>query len=350
MIREIVVEPQAVAWLPWAVSYFFFIGIAFTSVMIAFYMRFLSKNHNVLHELIVVTIALSCVIVAPIALVADLHQPARAYNFYFSMAPWSWMAWGSFFVPIFAVSVVGYFFFLMRQVATAESFPKWLRFLFLGKFNNVLWTKLFSLASLGSASLVLLYTVMEVYIVTARPLWNEIALAPLFFFSILPTAALLIALILRVVFKTQVSKWLNTVALVSVVILALTMFWYTQTSTENAFAIIALWNNSYALLFTVTSLVLLGVTLVIPNNSIMMMTLRAVLAMGVGVLVRWMVLMEAQFIPKYNILLNPYDLLWSSDGILGMVGMIGLWLVVGVILWQLLSYALQPKIEGRHYG
>lgn len=350
IIREVLVEPQAMAWLPWAVSYFFFVGIAFSAAMIGFAMRFLRKNHNVYHELIAVTIALSCVIVAPIALVADLHQPARAYNFYFSMAPWSWMAWGSFFIPLFAVSVAGYFLFLVRQVATPESFPKWLRFIFLGKTNNTLFTKIFSFSSLITAGLVFLYTVMEIYIVTARPLWNEVALAPLFFFSIFPVAALLIALAIRLVFKVQADKWLTQASLISAILLALTLFWYTQTSALNAQAIGILWRNSNSILFTLISLSALTVLLLIPKNSLAVVALRALMALVVGGLVRWIVLMEAQMIPKYNALINSYQFTWTTDGGLGMVGMLGLWLLVGVILWQLLTYVLQPKIGGRHYG
>lgn len=349
-IREVLVEPQAMAWLPWAVSYFFFVGIAFSAAMIGFAMRFLSKNHNIYHELIAITIAFSCVIVAPIALVADLHQPARAYNFYLSMAPWSWMAWGSFFIPLFAISVAGYFLFLVRQVATPKSFPNWLRYIFLGKMNNALFIKIFSFLAFITAGLVFLYTVMEVYIVTARPLWNEVALAPLFFFSIFPAAALLIDLAIRLVFKVQAHKWLTQAALISAFLLALTLFWYTQTSALNAQAIGILWRHSNAILFTIISLSALTVLLLIPSKSLVVTALRALVALVVGGLVRWIVLMEAQMIPKYNALINSYQITWSSDGALGMVSMLGLWLLVGVILWQLLTYVLQSKVGGRHYG
>ncbi len=50
IIREIVVEPQAIAWLPWAVSYFFFIGLAFSSVFVGLLIHKMEKN--VRHEFI----------------------------------------------------------------------------------------------------------------------------------------------------------------------------------------------------------------------------------------------------------------------------------------------------------
>lgn len=34
MIREIMARPQEIAWLPWAVQYFFFIGLACGSVVV----------------------------------------------------------------------------------------------------------------------------------------------------------------------------------------------------------------------------------------------------------------------------------------------------------------------------
>ncbi|RRD41157.1 NrfD/PsrC family molybdoenzyme membrane anchor subunit, partial [Tessaracoccus sp. OH4464_COT-324] len=86
IIREILVEPQAIAWLPWAVSYFFFIGLACSSVLIAFLFN-LVKNSYV--ELIAISLAIVCVIVAPVALIADLHQPSRIINFYLNPTIWS---------------------------------------------------------------------------------------------------------------------------------------------------------------------------------------------------------------------------------------------------------------------
>lgn len=108
IIREIVVEPQAIAWLPWAVSYFFFIGLAFSSVFVGLLIHKVEKN--VRHEFIAIIVALSCAIVAPIALTADLHQPSRIVNFYLHLTPWSWMAWGAIFLPLFTLAVIGYFY------------------------------------------------------------------------------------------------------------------------------------------------------------------------------------------------------------------------------------------------
>lgn len=36
IIREIVVEPQAIAWLPWAVSYFFLLVSPFLVYLLAY--------------------------------------------------------------------------------------------------------------------------------------------------------------------------------------------------------------------------------------------------------------------------------------------------------------------------
>ena len=35
MIAEVLSQPQAVSWLPWAVQYFFFIGIAACAALLA---------------------------------------------------------------------------------------------------------------------------------------------------------------------------------------------------------------------------------------------------------------------------------------------------------------------------
>ena len=350
MIREVLVEPQGLAWLPWAVSYFSFIGIAYAAILVAFLMHFFSKSRNIKFELIAVTIALAFVIVGPIALLADLHQPARAYRFYFSMAPWSWMAWGSFFLPLFAVSVVGYFFFLVREIANPNSFPKWLKLLLKGNLNNSLFTKIFSISSLITAGLIVLYTFMEVYVVKARPLWHEPALLPLFLLSIYPAAALLIDFTISTIFKTATPKWLTTTSLVSALLLVVTLFWYTQTSAQNAEDILTLWHNSATLIPTVLSLSVLIIMLLIPRQSLLWKGIATLLAIIVGILIRWVVLIDVQMIPKYTALLNYYELSWSTNGGLGMISMLGLLLFVSVILWQLLTYVLQSKVEGHHYG
>lgn len=347
MIREVLVEAQELAWLPWAVSYFFFIGIAISGVFSAACIRYLSKRHDIYHELLTVSIALSAAIVAPIALTADLHQPGRAWHFYHTFAPWSWMAWGSLFLPLFTVSVVGYFLFLLRQIAEQEHLPKWLRPLLWGKVNDGFFGKIFCLLSVMSAGLILLYTTMEIYVVAARPLWHQTLLSPLLLFSVLPAAALFSAFMIRFALHHEPPEILTRIALVSALALVLVLV-YMALAHPRPLGI--LWQRSHTLLWSAASLSALIVLLLIPKQNLLLDGIRTLIAMLLAACIRWVLLIEVQTLPKYSALPNRYHFRWDADGGMGMVAMLGLWLLVGVILWQLLVYVLQEKMGGDYHG
>ncbi|WP_218760045.1 NrfD/PsrC family molybdoenzyme membrane anchor subunit, partial [Vibrio parahaemolyticus] len=100
-ITEVLVQPQAMAWLPWAVQYFFYIGSAYAAAIL-FLIALLFEKHTShrLRAALVLTLAIGA-IVGPLALTGDLHQPGRAWHFYAHITPWSWMSLGSLFLPVF---------------------------------------------------------------------------------------------------------------------------------------------------------------------------------------------------------------------------------------------------------
>ncbi len=100
-ITEVLVQPQAMAWLPWAVQYFFYICSAYAAAIL-FLIALLFEQHTShrLRAVLVLTMAIGA-IVGPLALTGDLHQPGRAWHFYAHITPWSWMSLGSLFLPVF---------------------------------------------------------------------------------------------------------------------------------------------------------------------------------------------------------------------------------------------------------
>ena len=78
IIDEVLAHPQDVSWLPWAVQYFFFIGIAACAALFACVLHWRKKETADLENLTLL-IALTCAITAPLALTADLHQTARVW-------------------------------------------------------------------------------------------------------------------------------------------------------------------------------------------------------------------------------------------------------------------------------
>lgn len=91
-IIEILTPSYDAAWLPWAVQYFFLVAIACTTAITAAIVAFRPVDVPERRLLpAAVTVLAVTAISAPVALLADLHQPARFWHFYVYFTPWFWM-------------------------------------------------------------------------------------------------------------------------------------------------------------------------------------------------------------------------------------------------------------------
>ncbi|AKD37596.1 hypothetical protein I926_01330 [Pasteurella multocida subsp. multocida OH4807] len=347
MIREIVVEPQAIAWLPWAVSYFFFIGLSFSSVFVGLWIN--QKEKNLWAEFIAITLALSCAIVAPIALTADLHQPSRIVNFYLNLTPWSWMAWGAIFLPLFTVAVVGYFLCLLRQVVPQTRLPKVFHLLYWGELNLTRWTTFFRLFSFVMSVLILIYTTMEVYAVEARPLWHHYGLMPLVLFSVLPTAFLLCRFFIQFFNPTSTQYAFSHLILFSLLMFIAVLAGIYFSSAQLAGQLTQLWQFSALPLLTLVCIIALGILIYLPQSQVLN-AITLCIGLCFTWLVRWILVIQVQSIAKYNALMNPYQLTWHVDGAIGILSVFSLWVCIGIVLWHLFSSALsQMDVTGGKY-
>ncbi|MCM2253088.1 MAG: polysulfide reductase NrfD, partial [Ramlibacter sp.] len=100
-IVEVLGFTREPGWLPWAVQYFFLIGISTAALLwtLPGLVWRLPRWRGLSRRALLA--ALVCGLAAPIALLADLHQPGRFLNFYLQPNLQSWMAWGSFFIPFY---------------------------------------------------------------------------------------------------------------------------------------------------------------------------------------------------------------------------------------------------------
>lgn len=81
-IIELLTPHYEVAWLPWAVQYFFLVGVA-TGAALLVSLCVCQPRSAALQRLLpvaVLTLAVSAM-AAPVSLLADLHQPARFWHF-----------------------------------------------------------------------------------------------------------------------------------------------------------------------------------------------------------------------------------------------------------------------------
>lgn len=345
-ITEILVQPQAIAWLPWAVQYFFYIGSAYAAAIL-FLLSYLFRAHtsHYLRAALVLTMSIGA-IVGPLALTGDLHQPARAWHFYTNLTPWSWMSLGSLLLPLFsALSVLTAWLYLRDDIIEL-------------KHSNSTITQKISLFSLGnwqttssqmitvtvltclSGLTIALYTGAEIYVVQSRPLWHQLATPLLLFVTAFIGAigfTLLLLGLLPIPAKanalTQSDQGLIKRALLLSAILAsiLLPIWASNNPSFSLY-------DSQQWLVRLASLSMsfiacIGIALLASKiaryNRPQLLVISAISLLSCWYL-RWVIIMDVQTMPKFDQGPYPYELPMGSAGLLGILGMAGLWIALAL--------------------
>lgn len=345
-ITEILVQPQAVAWLPWAVQYFFYIGSAYAAAIL-FLLSYLFRAHtsHYLRAALVLTMSIGAV-VGPLALTGDLHQPGRAWHFYTNLTPWSWMSLGSVFLPLFSMlSVLTAWLYLRDDIIELKhsdsAIAQKIALFSLGNWKTTS-TQMITVTVLTCLSglTIALYTGAEIYVIQSRPLWHQPA-APLLWFVTAFIGAIGFALLLLGLFPipakanafTQSDQGLIKRALLLSAVLAgiLLPIWASN-------------NPSFSLYDSQTWLVRLGslavsfiacIGIALLASKIALYNRPQLLVMSAISLLccwylRWVTIMDVQTIPKFDQGPYPYELPMGSAGLLGILGMSGLWLALAL--------------------
>lgn len=352
MIREIMARPQEIAWLPWAVQYFFFIGLACGSVIIAVWLRWREPNKTLRLELAAVSLAVVSGTVAPLALSADLHQPARIWHFYAHFTPWSWMSLGSLFLPLFSLSVVSYFVLLLRGRLRTQTLPFWARWLqIFPAWQEEKWLRWVALGCLLSAASILLYTGREVSVLRAQPLWYSLWLPWLLLLTAMQAVPPLLACWLR--HEPQWQPRLARYQAVTLLLLCISCLgWWLDGSTSSA-ALHRLASQGVVwrlagIAFVASILLLLALAWRVRRRALGAKGLlgQCMVALLLCWGVRWLLLMQTQTLPKFNVLTNPYVLPLGSEGLLAILGTLGLWIALIIGIRELQHQLMEKK----HYG
>ncbi|WOB76184.1 NrfD/PsrC family molybdoenzyme membrane anchor subunit [Achromobacter xylosoxidans] len=331
-ITELLTPVYDAAWLPWAVQYFFLIGIAATAALTAAGAAFGEAGSPARRLLpAAVTVLLVCAIAAPVSLLADLHQPGRFWHFYTRLTAWSWMWLGALLLPVFT------------GLAVLFCAAWW--------WGRMVWVRLLALALALSAVSILVYTGAEVMVLRARPLWHT---------PFLPLNFALTAWLGALGAMFLVGRWLpggmaalpvellRRLSVTSVVMMAIGAgAWIllgllgVDASFDAAlrlFGEFPVWRASLAgavaTAFCMIALLQRAPrTLAAPLPSAAL----ALTMLAAAWIFRWVVFMSVQGVPKYGAGLYLYDMPWGSDGLLGMIGVLGLC----VALVAAVTYALE---------
>ncbi|MDK3019797.1 NrfD/PsrC family molybdoenzyme membrane anchor subunit [Pseudodonghicola flavimaris] len=336
-IHELVGAVHEAAWLPWAVQYFFLIAISVTALLMAL-PGFLSGRADQLPRArLALMVAVTTGITAPIALLADLHQPFRFWEFFVYTHKTSWMAWGAWVVPSYVGLTLAFAWAVHRPGFASLGREDWrfawlFRWLSLGGESN--WfARPLGIAAGAAALGILVYTGMEVMVVRARPLWNTPFL-PLQFAATGCVGALGVMLVLeRALCRAPAleARLNRQLALALAVVGALGVAWFALASSglsprhAEALASVAgfpVWYRiaTWGALAIAVPFVL---ALALPRNT---GWVTGLIAIHAAWMFRWTVFMGGQAVPKVGSGL--YDALMPAglDGLMGVIGTFGLWI------------------------
>lgn len=185
LVTEVLVPRYGLAWYPWAVQYFFLVALSYGTLWLSAPGLLGAKEWKNTSRIALLA-CVSTTLVAPVALLADLHQPLRFWHFYAHPTLWSWMSIGSFILPLYLAVVLALAYLVWRPAIQAQRAASGLlgvyaRLLSFGNWQApAIFIPLLTLAALFISTGIMLYTGAEIAVVKGRPLWNTNWLIPMF--------------------------------------------------------------------------------------------------------------------------------------------------------------------------
>lgn len=350
-IVEVLGFAREPGWLPWAVQYFFLIGVSTAAFFLSLPglvgrrpgWRGMGRR--------ALLAALVCGLSAPVALLADLHQPGRFLNFYLHPNLGSWMAWGSFFIPLYLFGLALYAWLCLRPTLAAiadeadtpprmAALYRWLAY---GGHDNAGAIRLAALVAALGAVLILLYTGMEVMVVRARVLWNTALLPLLFALSAFTGGLGMIALFEGLARQrgaaALLGRWLVYTQWATLLLLGAWLGAGISGVSPAAAGMLDAVSGSSGWLQTFAWLVCsIAALLWMARTRPQSLLLAAALALHSAWLLRWIVFMGGQSIPKLGATGYPYVLSLRPDSLIGIIGTAGLCVAIYIVLTSFMRW------------
>lgn len=323
-ITEIISVTQEITWNSWAVQYFFFIGLSVGGTLLATATLLARRSDWLPIVRLGLLVAVTTGLVAPVALLADLHQPARFYQFYLNFTPSSWMSWGAFLLPLYLATLL----------------LSGLQGLYRDRTGSRPLTYLAALAASLAGLGIALYTGSEMGVLASRELWHSGWLVPAYLLSGL-AGAIGLALVINTLQSKDnpansrpLSRWLaGSLALTALWIGTWAMAGYLDLSGSGA-ALLRLameFSPVETLVFWIGIGLLLPLLLTLFNHAGLNLMAGPLALFGAWML-RWVVFIGGQGIPKNGAGFYAFELPPGVDGLLGILGSLGLWLAILIIV------------------
>ncbi|RUR34824.1 tetrathionate reductase [Vreelandella andesensis] len=353
---ELLAPRYDIAWYPWAVQYFFMIAVSYASLWLTAPALIFGKQAWLPTARLALIACISTTLVAPVALLADLHQPLRFWHFYAYANTHSWMSIGSVVLPLYLISILGLAWLAWRPALQAQRntagiggfIAKWLS-MGSGSTPRAL-VAVVCLAALLLSSGIMFYTGAELAIVKARPLWNTIWLPPMLVATGFIAAAGLLLVLNRVsglCSQTAIRQMLYVLLVACGVAGLIAFSWFLDGINAHVGSVAAAlesvryspsWRNT-ALWGGITGIGLFAAVIVLLTRSpkrqptlFAWAWLLGLVAIHMGWMFRWVVLMDVQHVARNSAGFHHYGIPAGSSGILGIVGTFGLWLAAILLI------------------
>ena len=350
-VIEILAPRYQLAWYPWAVQYFFLVALSYCSFWIA--VPGLLMNRPAWRDTarLALLAAMTTAVVAPIALLADLHQPLRFWHFYAYFTPTSWMSMGSLMLPPYVVAIVALTWLTWREpMIASRSRTDWrgtlARLVTLGDWRAHRGIVL----GVGAVALVLslgitLYTGSEIAIIKARSLWHTPWLIPVFITTGMIGAAGLILVLNHLGGPRSESTVRQMLALMvfsgvlTAIMAALWVFeglFYTDSSVAAAINSVR-WDHEWRM-SAFWGVTVGGILTAVAAAALWRPRLGGqawflgLVGLHLAWMTRWVILMDVQTVQKQTAGFSQYVVGWHSNGWVGVIGTFGLWLAIVMVI------------------
>lgn len=353
-IVETVNVVREVAWLPWAVQYFFLIGLSYGAFLLSLPGIVGRRAGWIGISRLALLGALLCGLTAPVALLADLHQPGRFYHFYLFFTPSSWMSWGAFFIPVYLGGLLLYAWLAFRPLLAQQAADGSLSPRLAALCRMIAYGGLESRGALLAAAaltgigaaLVALYTGMEVMVVQARPLWDTPLLPLQFVITALAGGIGLTLVFQRLAGAVQAQdnrRLSRALAVTQGLALLVGALWLllgvsgfspshaqalAQVAPSVSWQLTAVWAAG-------STALTLWLALRRPGSGLLI----GLLALHSAWMMRWTIFIGGQEVPKTGAGFYDYQLPLGYDGLLGIASTFGLWIALFIALTTLLPIA-----------
>ncbi|MCE8053375.1 polysulfide reductase NrfD [Halomonas daqingensis] len=362
MAIELLAPRYAIAWYPWAVQYFFLIALSYATLWLAAPALVFGKQRWLPTARLAMLACLTTTLVAPVALLADLHQPLRFWHFHAYATSSSWMSIGSLLLPLYVVGVLLLAWLAWRPALQASRQAPGLaglaaRLLAFGAAPTPRAALvLVGLGTLALSTGIMLYTGAELAVVKARPLWNTVWLPPMLVATGFIAAAGLTLVLNRVSGlrdQATIGQMLRVLLGACLVAGLVAGSWFLDGINANVGSVAAALDSvraspawrSTALWGGLTGVALFGAVLFLLTRPAArrpaLFTWAWVLglvAIHMGWMFRWVVLMDVQHVARNSAGFHHYGIPAGSSGILGIVGTFGLWLAAALVIDLLIPW------------